>query len=141
LVRSDFGLLNQGNDYSYAPIYGPVGLNNRATVLLNNTLLFGTPPSAAPARVGAPEPMLALQVTVLGNPVVGSQAQIEIRGAEGQVVNVRLIDLQGRIVHEQRIEQAGETQPVSLPLVSSRGPLLLRVSTASQQQSLTLLRP
>ncbi|WP_158500562.1 cellulose binding domain-containing protein [Spirosoma radiotolerans] len=141
LVRSDFGLFNQGNDYSYAPIYGPVGLNNRVTVLLNNTLIFGTPPSGAPARVGAPEPVLALQAKVLGNPVVGSQAEVEITGVVGQAVTLRLVDLQGRTVHEQRIEQAGETELVSLPLGQSRGLLLLNVSTASQQQRLKLVRP
>ena len=72
LVRSDNGLFDQSNDHSYLPNYGSVGLNNRVTVLLNNRLIFGTPPNGAPARVMASEPVTALSVRVLGNPVVGN---------------------------------------------------------------------
>ncbi|QMW04930.1 cellulose binding domain-containing protein [Spirosoma foliorum] len=141
LVRSDNGLFDQTNDYSYAPSYGNVGLNDHVTAYVNNQLVFGTPPSGASARVGASEPAAELVVRVLGNPVVGSSAQVEIRGAEGQAVSLRLVDLQGRSVHEQRIEQAGETELVSVPLGQSRGLLLLNVSTPSQQQRLKLVRP
>ena len=141
LVRSDNGLFDQSNDYSYAANYGTVGLNNRVTVLLNNRLIFGTPPSGAPARVAASEPVAGLRVKVLGNPVVGADAQVELSGAEGQAVNLRLVDLQGRLVHEQRIETAAGSESVRVPLGQSRGTLLLKVSTASQQQSLKLVRP
>ena len=141
IVRSDYGLFEQSNDYSYAANYGNVGLNNRVTVLLNNRLIFGTPPSGAPARVMAAEPVSALAVRVLDNPVVSAQAQVEISGAEGQAVNLHLVDMQGRLVHEQRIEQAGGVEPVSVPLGQSRGTLVLKVGTTSQQQSLKLLRP
>jgi hypothetical protein len=54
---------------------------------------------------------------------------------------LRLVDLQGRLVHEQCIEQAGDIEQVSLPLGTGQGTLLLNVSTVSQQQSLKLLRP
>ncbi|GAB3739057.1 cellulose binding domain-containing protein [Spirosoma lituiforme] len=141
LVRSDYGLFDQTNDYSYTSNYGSVGLNNKITTYLNNQLIFGTPPLGAAARVAVSEPVLALQVKALGNPVVSSQAQIEIRGVQGQAVTLRLVDLQGRLVHEQCIEQAGDIEQVSLPLGTGQGTLLLNVSTVSQQQSLKLLRP
>ncbi|GAB3737536.1 cellulose binding domain-containing protein [Spirosoma lituiforme] len=141
LVRSDYGLFNQSNDYSYAANYGNVGLNAKVAAYLDNRLIFGTPPSGAPARLGASEPGTELAVKVLGNPVVGDQAQLLITGVAGQAVSLRLVDLQGHTIHEQRIQQAGETESLSLPLGQSRGQLLLRVSTESQQQSVKLLRP
>ena len=141
LVRSDYGLFDQSNDYSFMANYGNGGLNNRVTAYLNNTRIFGTPPSGAPARVITQEPSSVLQARVLGNPVVGSQAEVEIRGVVGQAVSLKLVDLQGRALHEQRIEQAGEVETVSLELGQSRGTLLLKVSTAQEQQSLKLLRP
>ena len=141
LVRSDNGLFDQSNDYSYMANYGNVGLNNHVTVLLNNRLIFGTPPNGAPARVAASEAVAGLSVKVLGNPVVDSHAQVELSGVEGQAVHLRLVDLQGKTVHEQRIEQAGETESVSMPLGQSRGMLLLKVNTDSQQQQVKLLRP
>ncbi|GAB3739000.1 hypothetical protein GCM10028816_44470 [Spirosoma lituiforme] len=141
LVRSDNGLFDQNNDYSYGANYGTVGLNNRITAYLNNQLIYGTPPSGAPARVGVLESTARLQTRLLGNPVVGNRAEVEITGVAGQAVNLKLVDLQGRAIHEQRIEQASTTEHVSLPLGSSQGQLLLRVSTDTQQQSLKLLRP
>ena len=141
LVRSDNGLLDQNNDYSFSPNYGTVSLNNRVSVLLNNRLIFGTPPDGASARVISQETRPVLSMRTLGNPVVGTQVQVEITGAASQAVSLRLVDMQGRTIHEQRIEQAGEVEPVSLPLGSSRGSLLLTVSTDSQQQSVKLVRP
>lgn len=139
IMRSDYGLFDQSNDYSYAPNYGNMGLNNRTTAYLNNNRVFGIPPSGA-ARVIAGEPVAALSVKVLGNPVVGNQAQVEIRGAEGQTVSWQLVDLQGKTLQEQRIEQAGQVEPVSVSLGQSRG-LLLKVKTTRQQQVVKLLRP
>ncbi|RYF75111.1 MAG: hypothetical protein EOO39_07435 [Cytophagaceae bacterium] len=141
LVRSDNGLFDQNNDYSYGANYGNVGLNNRIAAYLNNQLIFGTPPTGAPARVGATEPCTRLQARVLGNPVVGNRAEVVITGIAGQTVSLMLVDLQGRLIHEQHIEQAHESESVSLPLGSNRSQLLLKVSTDTQQQSLKVLRP
>ena len=99
-----------------------------------------SPFSGASARVAASEPLSALSVRVLGNPVVGSHAQVEIRGAEGQTVSLKLVDLQGKAVHEQQIEQASQVEPISVPLGSGQGMLLLKVNTQSQQQQVKLLR-
>ncbi|WP_157815914.1 cellulose binding domain-containing protein [Spirosoma pollinicola] len=141
LVRSDYGLFNQANDYSYAANYGNVGLNNHITAYLNNNLVFGTPSSGASARMIAQEPTSVLQAHLLGNPVVGDQAMVEIRGAGGQSLTLKLVDLQGRPVHELRVDQAGDVEQVSMPLGQSRGALLLRISGATQQQVLKVIRP
>jgi hypothetical protein len=61
------------------------------------------------------------------------------RGAEGQPVQLNLVDLQGKPIHAQQIGQAGELERVSLPLGASNGVFLLQVSTPTQQQQLKLL--
>ena len=92
------------------------------------------------ARVGADEPTAELQVRVLGNPVEGKSAEVEIRGASAQTVQLELIDLQGRVLHRQSISQAGSIEQVSVPIGNSRGLLLLHVSTATQRQQVKLLK-
>ncbi|UHG93670.1 hypothetical protein LQ777_11290 [Spirosoma oryzicola] len=141
IVRSDNGLFDQSNDYSYAPNYSGLGLNNRITVLLNNRLIFGTPPTGAPARVGSDERVGSLSVKVLGNPVVGQTAEVEISGVSGQDVQLKLVDLQGKTLHGQSIKQAGLVERISLPVGNAQGILLLDVSTATQRQQVKLLRP
>ena len=66
---------------------------------------------------------------------------VEIRGAGGQSLTLKLVDLQGRPVHELRVDQAGDVEQVSMPLGQSRGTLLLRISGATQQQVLKVIRP
>jgi hypothetical protein len=51
----------------------------------------------------------ALAVLVLGNPVMGETAYVEIRGVAGQPVAVQLTDLLGTPVYQQRIQQAVAT--------------------------------
>ena len=79
-------------------------------------------------------------MAVLGNPVVGESAEIEIQGAEGQPVQVQLIDLMGSLIHQQQIRQAALKERVTLPIGNRQGALLLKVSTATQQQQIKLLR-
>lgn len=141
LVRSDNGLLDQRNDYSYAANYGNVGLNPTIGVYRNNVLVYGNAPAGASGRVAAvEEPVPTLQVRVLGNPVVGAQAAMEITGAAGQTLSVRLLDTQGRSLYEQRIEQAGSLERATVPINNGQGLLFLSVSTATQQQQVKLLK-
>ncbi|AUD03676.1 cellulose binding domain-containing protein [Spirosoma pollinicola] len=141
LMRSDNGLLDQRNDYSYAANYGTVGLNSHVGVYLKGVLVYGSSPEGTSGRVAAVDELLpTLQLRVLGNPVVGSQAEMEISGAAGQSVTLRLLDLQGRSLHEQRIEQAGTLERVRVPMGNGQDLLLLKVSTATQQQQVKLIR-
>ena len=82
-----------------------------------------------------------LLVRVLGNPVEGSWAVIELVGALGEPVQIAVVDLQGGLVGEHRIGEAAAVERVRVPLGSARGLLLLQVSTPTQHQHLKLLRP
>ena len=68
----------------------------------------------ASARLGVRERSGGLLVQVLGNLVLGQLVAVEIRGAEGQSLRVELVDLQGRILHQQGINRAAVTEWVSV---------------------------
>lgn len=93
------------------------------------------------ARLGGGERVSELSVSVLGNPVGGQSAEIDIRGASGQTVQLNLVDLQGRVLHQRIIGQAGSAERVSVPVGDGNGLLLLNVSTATQRQQIKILKP
>ncbi|MFD2574519.1 T9SS type A sorting domain-containing protein [Spirosoma soli] len=95
-------------------------------------------PTCPSAREGATgEPVTELQVRVLGNPVVGSQLVVEVRGAEGQRLHLQVNDISGRMVNTRLIEQASALEQVSQ---CPAGVLALRVSTVSQTKTVKLIK-
>ena len=141
IVRSDYGLLDQTNDYSYVGNYGAVVLNPHIGVYLKGVLIYGSAPTGASGRVGAFEELdPKLQVQVLGNPVVGSSAQVEISGVAGQRVVVEVVDLQGRRWHQQTLPKASSVERLSVPLGASQGLLLLQVSSEGQSQTIKVIK-
>jgi hypothetical protein len=94
------------------------------------------------ARTAAlPEPGTQLRVRVLGNPIPNQTAEVDISGAEHQVLQLNLVDLQGRVLHQQRIQQAESTERVSVPMGERSGVFLLNVSTSIQHQQVKLVKP
>lgn len=94
----------------------------------------------ASARI-ATEPVPALQVRLLGNPVVGKTVRVEIQGAESQTVSVRVQALSGGLVDEQVIRRAASTETVELSLGAQGGIYLLHVGTSNQQRTLKVIKP
>ena len=85
------------------------------------------------ARTAAlPEPGTGLQVRVLGNPVPGQTAELDITGADQQVLHLNLVDLQGRVLHQQRIQQADSSSGCGCQWVSRQG---CSCSTSARQAS------
>jgi hypothetical protein len=95
----------------------------------------------APTRVGVAEAGAGLQIKVLGNPVEGKTVDVEIRGVSGQSVQLNLTDLQGRVLHQQRLVEAASLERVSVPIGTGKGLLLLQVNTATERQQVKLLKP
>ncbi|QIP12514.1 hypothetical protein G8759_07700 [Spirosoma aureum] len=96
---------------------------------------------SSPARVGTGEAGAGLQVKVLGNPIEGKSVEVEIRGVMGQAVQLDLVDMQGKVLHQQRLEEVGSVERVSVPVGTGKGLLLLQVNTAQQHQQVKLLKP
>jgi hypothetical protein len=92
------------------------------------------------ARVGTGERIAELSVVVLGNPV-SDAATVEVRGAEGKPLTLRLLDLRGRLVESRLVEQAGAVEQqrfdVSQP---GSGLLLLRVSSGTQSRTVKIVK-
>ncbi|MFD2569034.1 putative Ig domain-containing protein [Spirosoma soli] len=76
-----------------------------------------------------------LQVTVLGNPVVGEQVEVDIKGAQGQPLQLVLTDTKGHSITDKSVPVATGHELHTLKIGRSVGGLLLlRVSTPTQQQ-------
>jgi hypothetical protein len=116
-----------------AVVYGPF----KMTVDLNCNVY---------ARKG--EEGIELKITLLGNPVQGDQLRAVINGAEGKVLSVQLLDLQGRSVYQQQWQRAESNQSVEWNLSGqASGVYLLQANTdvdatiQAQRHSVKLIKP
>lgn len=140
--KADWSAFNQANDHSYLAA-GPLAENNRVTVYYQGQLVYGVEPATTAARQSgaAAQPADKLQVVVLGNPVTGSQAEVEITGVAGQPVQVVLMDFQGTPKLTQRLASVAEGQRQRLPVAGLRpGVYLLKVTSADQTVVVRLLK-
>ncbi len=125
------------------PINGLPTDELRVRVLGSNYLLKRSPHfadlSCSYERRSADQPA-GLQVRLLGNPV-NDQVQVEIRGAEGQPIQLQLTDSQGRLVSQRQIERAGRVEQQTLPVgKAAPGLLFLRTTSGLNQLTLKVLR-
>jgi hypothetical protein len=139
--KADWSNFNQANDYSYLPA-GPLAENDHITVYYQGQLVFGTEPTATAARQAAGfQPTAKLEAVILGNPVSGSQAEVEITGVSGQAMQLVLMDFQGTPLRTQRLASATDGQRQVLSVGDLRpGVYLLRVVTADQSATVQLLK-
>ncbi|GAB3759473.1 Ig-like domain-containing protein [Spirosoma pomorum] len=100
-------------------------------------------PRCGGARLATMEEIVEvpLSVKVLGNPVQGGELSVEIRGEQGQPLQLTLTDSQGRTVVEQQLPRAEALEHRRLGVSSQpAGMYLLQVSTPSQRQSVKVLK-
>ncbi|WP_198175029.1 SBBP repeat-containing protein [Spirosoma arboris] len=92
-------------------------------------------------RLASPGEPSDLQVVVLGNPVVGNEVWVEVRGALGDPLELSLIDGRGQTISHRRVAAAEEVERHEFRLDSaSAGLLFLGVSTPTQQRSVKVLK-
>ncbi|GAB3704941.1 hypothetical protein GCM10027592_36840 [Spirosoma flavus] len=83
-----------------------------------------------------------LDVTVLGNPLTKDDIELEIRGAEGQTVSLMLVNEQGYLITERKIERAQANEPQSINVSQQpSGILLLRVSSLVGSKTIRIIKP
>lgn len=100
-----------------------------------------TPTACGSGRVAISPELADLSVTVLGNPVIGQSAEVEVGGAVGTMLTLTLTDAQGRPVGGQRIEQPRAVERLRLPLGHlPSGILLLQVQTATQRKTVKVVK-
>lgn len=100
-------------------------------------------PTCPSARISnSVEPVSSLDVTVLGNPVVGQELVVEVRGAQGQPLRLQIVDLKGRLIsqHVQDVADVVEQHRLSIGQQPA-GVMLLQVSTPTQRKQIKVLKP
>ncbi|MCC2546589.1 T9SS type A sorting domain-containing protein [Hymenobacter sp. BT175] len=142
IAKADWSGFLESNDFSYQPA-GPLAENDHITVYYQGQLIYGTEPAAASARqMAGSTSARPMRVAVLGNPVVGEQAEVEVRGVAGQSLTLEVLDLQGNPVSTQQVTQAAPVQHATIPLRGVRaGVYLLKVTSAEQTTVVRLLKP
>ncbi|RYY12278.1 MAG: T9SS type A sorting domain-containing protein, partial [Cytophagaceae bacterium] len=152
--RDDYGPLDQTNDYSFSGAT-TLAVNNRFPAYLNNALVFGTPPSGAPARMAATnQPANASGATIVAaatgpqalaaspNPF-GEQLTLRFALPTTQAYSLAVYDGQGRLVQQLASGQAEaeQAQEVAVPTATyATGFYLVRLTTASGVQTLKLVK-
>jgi len=141
ISKVDWTNFNEANDYSYKPA-APMAENNHITVYYKGQLVYGTEPATAVnARFteGDAEP---LQVQVLGNPIQNGQVELEVRGAKGAPLTMKLVNLQGSAFGEKHVDEATELEKHTLSLSNQpTGIYLLQVHTATQSVLIKVAKP
>jgi uncharacterized delta-60 repeat protein len=151
IYRVDLKNAGKGNGAHAYSFTTPVGLKDNvsrqisAKVLGSSYVLkeSGKPLACSPvlnARIAA-EISQPLQLTVLGNPVA-DWINLEVRGAEGHPLQLKLSDVNGRLIHEYQIDEAKTVEHQTLSVQQQpSGLLLLRAISGSQSQSVKVLKP
>ncbi len=95
----------------------------------------------SPSRIGTSESPATLQVQLLGNPARNGRLSVQVSGATGQTLNLSLIDAQGKQIDAHQVEQAGSQEQHTFDLSrQSTGTLLLRAATATQSQTVRVIK-
>jgi len=141
LNKTDWTNFVEDNDWSYRAPWN-YALNDHITLYYQGQLVFGAEPGTTSAMARNAGAAPTLDVRILGNPVTGDNAVLEIHGVAGQALELQLLDVQGNLLLTQRVPAAEEVQPQLLPMAKLRaGVYLLKVIAADQTNVVRLLRP
>ncbi len=91
------------------------------------------------ARVGA-ESQESLSVRLIGNPVVGDEATVEVAGADGQQLRLRVINGQGRILNQQMVSEANGIERQTLKLGQQAGVYFIQATIPGKTQTIRVIR-
>jgi len=119
--------------------------------LVNGSYVYGTsytfnirqvcPVAGCGAARVAAEVKAPLDVRVLGNPTREESVSVDIRGAEGQRLQLMVVDTQGFPVSEHTVDSAGTVEHQTVKLGRTAGIYLLRVySSDHQMQTVKVLK-
>ena len=82
-----------------------------------------------------------LQILPLENPVPGTRAEVEIRGAAGQAVVLQLFNSVGALVLKQEVRPTTDAERLTLPLPAAAGLYVLQARTAAGTATTRLVKP
>ena len=91
-------------------------------------------------RLAAGELERALEITVMSNPNPDDWADVEIRGAQDQPLQLRLINNRGQSISERSLNKAGAVERQRISLGGTAGLYLLQVTTPTQTKMVKVVR-
>ncbi len=92
------------------------------------------------ARVASSEPGSGLQVTLLGNPILTDQVEVEVRGVQGQSLKLQVNNTLGELTSHKAVEVAESVERHKVLLGRSAGMYFLKVSTPGQTKTVKVIR-
>jgi hypothetical protein len=105
------------------------------------TLVWVRPaPCSAGARVAAREVEGSFHVTVLGNPTQDEQVYLDVLGAPGQLLRLRVSNGRGEWISEQTVELTGISQRQRVSIGRVPGTYLLQVGTETERRTIKIVR-
>ncbi|UFH52715.1 T9SS type A sorting domain-containing protein [Spirosoma sp. KNUC1025] len=81
-----------------------------------------------------------LQIVVLGNPTRNETVEVEISGVSDESVSLDVVNEQGQLISQQRIERGAAAGKLQVQLGRTTGLYLLNVQTATQRQAVKLVK-
>jgi hypothetical protein len=130
ITKSNWGALNQSDDYSYLPA-SSFTLNNKVTVYYKGQLIFGQEPgNQSPARLAAANSTLLdqdVKINIFPNPV--SNTLFVNVGQVSANATLEIINMQGQLLHVQSITKS--VQDVSLAALPG-GAYFIKVRNGNQ---------
>jgi hypothetical protein len=143
IAKSDWSAFNEANDYS-AGTAVDFAENGKITVYYKGVLVCGQEPagqssfrSYSSAETGASR----MTATILGNPVTGEHADVVIKGAAAQVMNIIVTDKNGRALFRKSIQKPSEIERHALPVGKSAGLYLIRVESGRETSVIKVIKP
>jgi len=141
IAKADWSKFNESNDYSFKPA-AAMDTNSHVTIYYKGQLVFGTePPVLSSGRMAAEEKTTSLQILVLGNPVIGDNAEVEIRGAAASALWMSLTTVNGTTVMEKKVEKASGKERQILHLGNGAGIYILRIHTLIESATVKIIKP
>ncbi len=137
---TDMGVLGQSYHFPFDQNVSTLTVADQATRAPYFTWNFRAACGMNSTRIGAVEPETTLRVSVVGNPVVGQFAEVDILGAAGESLDLQVIDAQGRSVSQHTVRQAGAVEHQSLRLGRSAGIYFIQAATPTQSKTVKVIR-
>ncbi len=108
-------------------------------VTVNYTFNFAAFCSGS-ARVAAGEPAGNLKLTVLENPTSQEQVTVEVQGAAGSELTIRMINAQGELLHDQSVQTAAATERQLIPLKRAAGVYFIQAISGRRKEVVKVIK-
>jgi Domain of unknown function (DUF4331) len=81
-----------------------------------------------------------ISVAVLGNPVTGDEFTVEVKGAKGESLEMDVVDIQGKIISHQSIDEANTTERRTFKIGKEIGTYFLRTVSPTGRSTVKVFR-